>query len=62
MTVESIKEDIRKTLPSKEDTKPFSFDSFMVNTRFGQLFSSLFDTYNIEEILEDYKQNIEVHE
>ena len=62
MTVESIKEDIRKTLPPKEDTKPFSWNSFMVNTEFGQLFSTLFDTYNIDEILEDYKQDIEVYE
>lgn len=62
MTVESIKEDIRKTLPPKEEPKPFSWNEFMINTEFEQLFSSLFDTYNIGELLEDYKSDIESYE
>ena len=62
MTVESIKEDIRKTLPPKEEPKPFSWNAFIVNTEFGQLFSSIFDTYNIKEILKDYKSEIESYE
>ena len=59
MTVESIKEDIRKTLPPKDESKPFSWNLFMMNSDFGHVFSSLFDTYNIGELLEDYKSEIE---
>lgn len=58
MTVDSIKNDIRAAFPPKEVKKDFSWNSFMMNTEFGQFFSSLFDTYNIEELLEDYKQEI----
>lgn len=62
MTVDSIKNDIREAFPPKEVKKDFSWSSFMMNSEFGQFFSSLFDTYNIEELLEDYKQEIGEYE
>ena len=62
MTVDSIKNDIRTAFPPKEVKKDFSWNSFMMNSEFGQIFSSLFDTYNIGELLEDYKQEIGEYE
>lgn len=57
MTVQSIKEDILKTYPPKKETKS-DWSTFIMNTSYGQIFSSLFETYNLDELLENYKQEI----
>ena len=61
MTVQSIKEDIQKACPPKETSKKFDWSTFIMNSAYEQVFSSLFETYNFDGLLEDYKQQLGIY-
>ena len=58
MTVQSIKEDIQNAYPPKIETKKLGLDAFIMNSYYGQIFSSLFEMYNLDEFFENYKKEI----
>lgn len=64
MTVESIKEDIMKTLPPKEEPKQFNWNSIIGNAEFMGLFESLFGPvhFSIDEVFKNYESTLEDYE